>query len=604
MSAYDTELAGPKPSGLELTGLEPSHSEPAESKAANSEASEEAKQADKAEEAAEAAEAAEADDAEEAEEIEEEEHEESESEESEEEDVEVEEECERLYWSRKYEYCDKPTCKRYHYFAPSDDEDYDYNSDDNDNESDGYYSSTPFSYVGDIRSRCLNHEEYDPISDETFHPFPRLPTEIQVMIFKYALAERQIASFYPEGYPGLGTMDSDVGCGRISPLFFVNHLSRMLAEQRFPISFRFSACECRQLRLKKEVVHVPQPVPTGDKDQEAPKTTYIIKRKCGCENVWQNCRMGPNDWVALRMEEHWANVWTHAWMAPWEFDEIQTPEAFAASKFCPSLLGWWQGDFDKIRNLLVPTPLNMFHLDHYKETTELDELGEGAATFITECFVKATQDSTINRGSKLARYPKNFANVYMLAYGWEEAQGDDLSLYDFESLRRCLPEFADAAKSMSHPRKKGSKRMTNYRYLKVDELDIERHPGDIRVNSEVTFWRLSEKRWDLWVEWESAVSNADWLTVANGDAYYPMREEMVGHRYVEPCACGMYCCEKDPDDDSDSPDESETGAGDKEENTENENGEQGDQDSARQEPAQDGSQAEEGPSADSEKRSE
>jgi len=340
--------------------------------------------------------------------------------------------------------------------------------------------------VGDIRRLCNEHEEDHSTPSDIFHPFPKLPAEIQVVVFQAALEGRHIASLTRRP---TGGRDEDIRYGRISPLFFVNKLACELAERRFPIYFRFSTC------IHGNIVREEGPRPSyqlsddsGSQDEDSKDEDV---RPCGCDTVWQNCRIGSDDIVALRIEEEMCTAWYHNWMLWYESGWESFPyESAFRNAVTPYFHGWWEGDYKKIKNLMVPAPLNMFHLDHSNSTaskeTELNELSLSKCRIISEWYQELFHDIL---GSREAEVPKRFKNVYCLAYGWMEPKRQNLTLYDIESADKCLPNFTNAENYV-----KNLEDVPPPKYLVIKGHEVVRHNQRTKESPPAYFYDCAD-RW-------------------------------------------------------------------------------------------------------------
>ncbi|KAI0449444.1 hypothetical protein F5B21DRAFT_509189 [Xylaria acuta] len=246
----------------------------------------------------------------------------------------------------------------------------------------------PVPYADELERLCLDHEEEH--STATFHNFSKLSDEIRVMIWKLAISRRQIASLTQGKSSGL---NEDIKYGRLPAFLFVNKEARWVV----PIHFTY-----------------------GYRKWEDP----LRRPRKGL----QHCMLGPDDIVALRIDNERYRMWEYLWNSgkcETKRDYIRFP-------------GRWEGDYRAIHNWMTSAPLNAFHNDPYRDclSTRRCELNELDSSKCNEIV----NQLRIHFARLLSNDPycRTYQLLHILAYGWDQPNMENLTAYDFETIQNCL----------------------------------------------------------------------------------------------------------------------------------------------------------------------
>ncbi|KAJ8129824.1 hypothetical protein O1611_g3808 [Lasiodiplodia mahajangana] len=259
---------------------------------------------------------------------------------------------------------------------------------------------------------CLNHrEESDTAS---FHNFPKLPPELRLMVWEYAISAQQIASLTQGDSSGI---DDDIKYGRLPAFLFVNMECRQIALKmnRYPIRFSFRYCTC--------------PDPTDPISPPVPPD-HVHKGV-------QHCMIGPDDIVAVRLEKEWYKLWARNWKL--FFENTSWVDNISPIRFT----GHWEGDFDSIENWMMLVPLNVFHLDR-NGNTELAGLTRRECGRIID-WLQNQFLLLLQTHDWQGPHPDIYEDFYYIVYGWDQPKKDNLTAYELESIEFDLPILYEEA---------------------------------------------------------------------------------------------------------------------------------------------------------------
>ncbi|KAI1810078.1 hypothetical protein GGS20DRAFT_595078 [Poronia punctata] len=380
---------------------------------------------------------------------------------------------------------------------------------------------------GDLEAICNAHTEDHSTPATTFPKFSLLAREVQMMIWEFAMAPQQIASLTVES---TGQLSEDIEAGRIPRFLFVNWQAYKIAMRRYPIRFSFRYCE---------------------KANDEVRRIFRCGDVCDCNSAIQNCRIGPDDIVALRIEKYMYAAWDHNWsfwyMSSWQSEKPEMEGDMLRSAVYPYFHGTWLGNYRDIKNWMVPAPLNMFHLakDDERELSELKTEPLEISMWYQDLFKTILGDHE--------DVPKKFENVYCLGYGWREPQRKNLTFYDLEDADERFPNFAEAGRRCEPD---GGVPGPQYKFIRGDEVirhadndavdfGVFRDNGPEYMEALVFFSGEGERATD-----DYSIFSADGPTVLQGWHEWDPPEEpdwdnmLLDH--CEDCACPhchhWYCC--------------------------------------------------------------
>lgn len=148
-----------------------------------------------------------------------------------------------------------------------------------------------------FRDLRLRHERKS--HTHTFHSFSKLPAELRLQVWDFAMSERQIASLTEDGSSGI---NDDIKYGRLPAYLFVNIecCARALEKKRYPIRFTFRH---RLSVLPDRSLSNYWVENSSETDSE--ETTSLESNP---DEGVQYCAIGPADIVALRVEGSWHRI--------------------------------------------------------------------------------------------------------------------------------------------------------------------------------------------------------------------------------------------------------------------------------------------------------
>jgi hypothetical protein len=252
----------------------------------------------------------------------------------------------------------------------------------------------------ELEKICLDHEE-DP-NTASFDSFSKLPAELRLMVWEFAISEKQIASLTELSGIESSDIDDDIKYGRLPAFLFVNKECRDVALRmnRYPIRFTFRPVTARLFP-----------------DDPIPRTL-------------QRCRIGPDDIVAVRVEKKWYPIWEENW-------KIIVDKSFPSGSYSIPMdfRGKWGGDYDSIENWMMLVPLNVFHFDD-SHNTELNRLGSEICRHIL-LSVQTQFKHLFHKCVGLGPLPEISEEVHYVVYGWEQPKKENLTAYELESIQDC-----------------------------------------------------------------------------------------------------------------------------------------------------------------------
>lgn len=267
--------------------------------------------------------------------------------------------------------------------------------------------------------------EYKSRHKPTFHPFNELPPELRFDIWELAISERQIASLTEGGCSGI---DDDIKHGRLPAFLFVSHecRARALKMNRYPIRFTF------QHVRSVPPAHLPFNSWVEDNSDEDVPPGFPYKGV-------QRCAIGPDDIVAIRLEGSWYQQWGRCFTRFYD-DPYIDDYHWAAPDPRVRFTGYWGGDWKKIRNWLMPTPLIPHHPDPVVNGIEAGRV---------EYWAKNQFQLLFHRTLYLP-YPNEFRDecLYYLVYDWHNPKDDNLTGCDLEEIENCSKYLS---KPVSYP---------------------------------------------------------------------------------------------------------------------------------------------------------
>lgn len=273
-------------------------------------------------------------------------------------------------------------------------------------------------YDGFEKLRLLHENKSDT---PTFHPFSKLPAELRLEIWALAMSERQIASLTEGDSSGI---DDDIKHGRLPAFLFVNYecRSRALETNRYPIRFTFRHAQS------------PEPSPSSSNNKVVSDPVEHLPSEHPLGGV-QHCAIGPNDIVALRFEKAWYRCWQRC--REYFYDDPHIGHLGPPVRFD----GFWGGNYESIRNWMMPTPLIPRHPDPDSDGI----IGGGKIPYWSKYYFELNFYSLVAPYSPNPDESKNIPHphvfydecLYYLVYDWHKPKKENLTAYDLEPLEAC-----------------------------------------------------------------------------------------------------------------------------------------------------------------------